>query len=177
MKNVVSLACEGKEWNQGLREAKWGKKKKSQIICKNPPQTTSYLNTEHTHKAQSPLSPYQITYEELLQPFQLQWFPETRGHSAGKKKHILHIATWSTQPFSSFFFPSFCYVFYSSPRILSDQVTLTQLWHTFCSLLLPPELLGNMLIARSFLFPVQLWVADSSFKQPAPKCKPFAFKK
>lgn len=150
-------------------------RKKSQIICKNPPKTMSYLNTKHTHKAQSPLSPYQITYEELLQPFQLQWFPETRGHSAGKKK--THIAHCNLKHSTFFFFFSFCYVFYSSPRILSDQVMLMQLWHTFCSLPLPPELLGNVLIARSFLFPVQLWVADSSFKQPAPKCKPFAFKK
>lgn len=174
MKNVVFLACEGNEWNQGLREAKW--EKNHRLFVKIHPKPWVILTQNILTKHRAPFPHTKSLTRSSFSHFNCSDSQRPEVTLQGKKNTHCTLQLEALNLFFFFFF-SFCYVFYSSPRILSDQVMLTQLWHTFCSLLLPPELLGNVLIARSFLFPVQLWVADSSFKQPAPKCKPFAFKK
>lgn len=123
----------------------------------------SYFNTEHSHLYTKSLTRSSFSHFNSSNSQRPQVTLQERNNAF---KIVLFV-----------FFLGLGYFFFTVSLDLSWIMLFYLEWQIFCSLPLPTELLGNVLIARRFPFPMQLWTADSSFKQPAPKCRPSALKK
>lgn len=116
----------------------------------------SYFNTEHSHLYTKSLTRSSFSHFNSSNSQRPQVTLQERNNAF---KIVLFV-----------FFLGLGYFFFTVSLDLSWIMLFYLEWQIFCSLPLPTELLGNVLIARRFPFPMQLWTADSSFKQPAPKC-------